>query len=154
MRELNSDIEFVNPVAGEELVFQPISVGVCQFLCSNWDVDFVKDGCSHSLQVGPLGVPCSKQKVVADGNCFFRAVSQAVSGSQKHPRKIRLAVCKELERNAERYSGFLRCEYSTVLEYIQQSEMRCMNTWATEVEIHLTADWLGISVFTFHEGRW
>eukprot|EP00064_Thunnus_orientalis_P024483 superscaffoldBa00010561_g24778 len=40
------------------------------------------------------------EKIVADGNCFFRAISQAVSGSQKHHRKIRLAVCKELERNA------------------------------------------------------
>eukprot|EP00064_Thunnus_orientalis_P018784 superscaffoldBa00004444_g18890 len=54
-----------------------------------------------SKEVGFTGVPCRNEKIVADGNCFFRAISQAVSSSQKHHRKIRLAVCKELERNAD-----------------------------------------------------
>ena len=38
-----------------------------------------------------------------------------MSGTEKHHRKIRLAVCKELERNADRYQSILRSEYSSVL---------------------------------------
>lgn len=32
--------------------------------------------------------------------------------------------------------------------------MRYVNTWATEVEIQATADFLGVNVFTFYDGRW
>ncbi len=104
------------------------------------------------LGEGLLGVPCRNERIVANGNCFFRAISQAASGTQKHHSKIRL--CKELERNADRYQSILRSEYSSVLEYIQQSRMRSVNSWATEVEIQVTADWLGVSVCTFHDRRW
>ncbi|XP_029904306.1 uncharacterized protein LOC115357061 [Myripristis murdjan] len=152
--EVNLDVEFVSEVRKEELVFRPLSVDVCRVLCSKLNVDCVKVGNPVSTEVGLLGVPCSKDRIVADGNCFFRAISQAVSGSQKHHRRIRLAVCKELQRNTDRYQSLLRSEYSSVLEYIQQSRMTRVGSWATEVEIQATADWLGVSVFTFHDGRW
>ncbi|XP_044191600.1 LOW QUALITY PROTEIN: uncharacterized protein LOC122969723, partial [Thunnus albacares] len=152
--QINSDVEFISAVRNEELVFCPLSVDVCQVLCTKLNVDFVKVTGPVSKEVGLTGVPCRNEKIVADGNCFFRAISQAVSGSQKHHRKIRLAVCKELERNAGKYQSILRSDYSSVLEYIHQSRMRTVNTWATEVEIQVTADWLGVSVCTFYGGRW
>ncbi|XP_029910642.1 uncharacterized protein LOC115361416 [Myripristis murdjan] len=154
VREVNSDVEFVSEVRSEELVFHPLGLDVCRALCTKLNVDCVKVVSPVATEEGLLGVPCSKERIVADGNCFFRAISQAVSGSQKHHRKIRLAVCKELERNTDRYQSFLRSEYSSVLEYIEQSRMRRVGSWATEVEIQATADWLGVSVFTFHDGRW
>ncbi|XP_044191554.1 uncharacterized protein LOC122969696 [Thunnus albacares] len=152
--EINLDVEFISAVRNDELVFCPLSVDVCQVLCTKLNVDYVKVTGPVSKEVGLTGVPCRNEKVVADGNCFFRAISQAVSGSQKYHRKIRLAVCKELERNAVQYQSILRSEYSSVLEYIKQSRMRTVNTWATEVEIQVTADWLGVSVCTFYGGRW
>ncbi|XP_029957163.1 uncharacterized protein LOC115395673 [Salarias fasciatus] len=152
--ELNADVEFVAAVRTEELVFCPLDVDVCRTLCSRFDVDFERVSASASSRVGSLGVPCRKEKVVADGNCFFRAISQAVSGSQKHHRKIRLAVCKQLEKEAAQYQSLLRSEFSSVSQYIQQSRMRFVGSWATEVEIQVTADWLGVSVCTFTDGRW
>ncbi|XP_078025236.1 uncharacterized protein LOC144463724 [Epinephelus lanceolatus] len=152
--EVNADVEFVCAVANEELLFQPLSVDVCKALCSKLNIDFGKVSGSVSTEVGLLGVPCLNERIVADGNCFFRAISQAVSGTQKHHRKIRLAVCKELERNADKYASLLRSEYSSVSEYLQQSKMRNVNSWATEVEIQVTADWLGVCVCTFYDGRW
>ncbi|XP_029933198.1 uncharacterized protein LOC115377526 [Myripristis murdjan] len=154
VREVNSDVEFVSEVRSEELVFHPLGLDVCRALCTKLNVDCVKVVSPVATEEGLLGVPCSKERIVADGNCFFRAISQAVSGSQKHHRRIRLAVCKELERNTDRYQSLLRSEYSSVLEYIEQSRMRRVGSWATEVEIQATADWLGVSVFTFHDGRW
>ncbi|XP_029924912.1 uncharacterized protein LOC115371597 [Myripristis murdjan] len=154
VREVNLDVEFVSEVRSEELVFHPLGVDVCRALCTKLNVDCVKVVSPVATEEGLLGVPCSKERIVADGNCFFRAISQAVSGSQKHHRKIRLAVCKELERNTDRYQSLLRTGYSSVLEYIEQSRMRRVGSWATEVEIQATADWLGVSVFTFHDGRW
>ncbi len=128
--EVNSDVEFLSAVRKEELVFHPLGVDVCQL-----NVDFVRVSGPVSTQVSLLDVPCRDEKIVADGNCFFRAISQAVSGSQKHHREIRLAVCKELEMNAETYQRILRSGYSCVSEYTQQSRMRAVKTLATEVEI-------------------
>lgn len=62
------------------------------------NVDFVKPSVPVFRRVGFLGVPCKNDSIVADGNCFFRAISQAVSGTQKYHRKIRLAVVQQLEK--------------------------------------------------------
>lgn len=55
---------------------------------------------------------------------------------------------------SDKYQSLLRSAYSSVVEYIQQSWMKFVNTWATEVEIQVTADCLGVSVCTFVYGRW
>ncbi|KAF0046106.1 hypothetical protein F2P81_002635 [Scophthalmus maximus] len=107
-----------------------------------------------SAHVDLLGVPCKNESIVADGNCFFRAISQSVSGAQKYHRKIRLAVVKHLESNAVKYENILRSEYCSMADYISKSKMRNMHSWATEVEIQATADCLGVNVFTFYDGRW
>nr|XP_061819803.1 uncharacterized protein LOC133608529 isoform X1 [Nerophis lumbriciformis] len=150
---VNSDVVFITASEIGKLFFRPLGDDVCRALCSQLKVDFMKVGGLVHREVGYLGVPCLSEKIVPDGNCFFRAVSQAVSGSQKNHRKIRLAACRELEKNEARYRGLLRSEMS-LLEYIKQSRMKCVKTWATEVEIQATADYLGIDIFTFHDGRW
>uniref|UniRef100_A0AAX7UK93 ATP-dependent DNA helicase n=1 Tax=Astatotilapia calliptera TaxID=8154 RepID=A0AAX7UK93_ASTCA len=152
--QVNSDVEFVSEVTNNKLVFSPISEWVCQALCTQLNVEFEKISVPASTCVGLLGVPCKNESIVADGNCFFRAISQVVTGTQKHHRKIRLAIVKELERNAAIYRNILRSEYSTVADYIQKSKMRNVNSWATEVEIQATANCLGVDVFTFHDERW
>ncbi|XP_074546718.1 uncharacterized protein LOC141805519 isoform X3 [Halichoeres trimaculatus] len=152
--EANLDVEFVDTVKNADLAFHPLSVDVCKAVCSSFNLEFVKTGGPVSTRVGLLGVPCRNERIVADGNCFFRAISQAVSGSQKHHRRVRLAVCKHLQRNASHYSSLIRSEYSSVSEYIQQSRMANVNSWASEVEIQATADMLGVSVCTFYDGHW
>ncbi|XP_030578908.1 uncharacterized protein LOC115775538, partial [Archocentrus centrarchus] len=152
--QLNSDVEFVGEIVNSNLVFSPIREQVCRALCTQLNVEFEKTSVPVSARVGLLGAPCKKESIVADGNCFFRAISQAVSGTQKHHRKVRLAIVKELKKNAVTYSNILRPEYSSVSDYIEKSKMRNVNSWATEVEIQVTADYLGVDVFTFYDGRW
>ncbi|XP_061923815.1 uncharacterized protein LOC133663392 isoform X1 [Entelurus aequoreus] len=150
---LNSDVVFIAASESEKQFFRPLGDDVCRALCSLLKIDFMKVGGLVHREVGYLGVPCLREKIVPDGNCFFRAVSHAVSGSQKNHRKIRLAACRQLEKNEARYRGLLRSDMS-LLEYIKQSRMKCVKTWATEVEIQATADYLGIAFFTFHDARW
>ncbi|XP_074525828.1 uncharacterized protein LOC141790090 [Halichoeres trimaculatus] len=75
--EANLDVEFVDTVRNAELVFRPLSVDVCKDVCSCFNLEFVKIGGPVSSRVGLLGVPCRNERIVADGNCFFRAISQA-----------------------------------------------------------------------------
>ena len=96
-----------------------------------------------------MGAPCLKENIVGDGNCFFRAVSQAACGTQKHHRKIRLAIVKHLKANG----GIFRSEYSSMEEYLTVSKMAYVGSWATEVEIQAAADFFGVS-HTYCDGRW
>ena len=105
-----------------------------------------------STEVGALGAPCRSEQIVGDGNCFFRAVSQAVCGTQKNHRRIRLAVFKQLRANPLAYT--LRREYSSMADYLSRSQMQYVGTWATEVEIQAAADCLGVNIFTYCGDRW
>lgn len=106
-------------------------------------IDFQRVSCPVSSRVSLLGAPCS---------CFFRAISQAVSGSQNH-YKIRLAICKQRQKNADKYSSVLCSQYSSVTEYVAQSKMDCVYSWATEEEIQAASDCLGLNVYTFVNGH-
>ncbi|XP_047247618.1 uncharacterized protein LOC124884419 [Girardinichthys multiradiatus] len=151
--QVNSDVVFVSSVRSRSLMFNPLSQVVAETVCKQLNVDCLKSD-SVSCLVGELGVPCMMDKIIPDGNCFFRAVSQAVSVTQKWHRKIRLAVVKHLERNPKSYNNILRAEFSSVADYINRSRMRYVGSWATEVEIQAVADCLGVNVFTYYIDKW
>nr|XP_043868972.1 uncharacterized protein LOC122758736 [Solea senegalensis] len=150
---VDSDVAFVSEVTVKELVFNPVRNDVARTLCDKLHVESEKVDDVFSI-VGVLGAPCKKDTIVGDGNCFFRSVSQAVCGSQKNHRKIRLAVVKQLEDNAVAYESILRSEFSSVSDYVIKSRMRYVGSWATEVEIQAAADCLGVSIFTYIGDRW
>jgi len=150
---VNSDVVFVSDVTSKQLKFDPLCSDVAQALCTQLNVESEK-AASLSPNVGALGAPCFNEKIVGDGNCFFRAVSHAVCGTQKYHRKIRLAVVKQMQSNAVDYEGILRCEYSSIAQYLSVSKMHLLASWATEMEIQATADYLGVSIFTYHNDRW
>ncbi|XP_061601162.1 uncharacterized protein LOC133463585 [Cololabis saira] len=138
----------------KQLQFDPLSKDVAQSICKRLNVVFEKVDQQVAVGVGLLGVPCKNENIEADGNCFFRALSQAVSGTQSSHRKIRLAVVKHLQKNASEYISILRSEYSSVADYVRESKMTYVGSWATEVEIQAAADCLGVDIFTFCDGRW
>ncbi|XP_030578831.1 uncharacterized protein LOC115775437, partial [Archocentrus centrarchus] len=134
--------------------YSPLTQEICKVLCNSVNVEFEKFNATAPSTSFPLGVPCLKESIAFDGNCYFRAISQAISGTQKNHRKIRLAVVKQLERNYLKYQSFLRDGFSSVQNYISETKMRNVNSWATELEIQVTADYFGIDVFTFLSDRW
>ncbi|XP_075338771.1 uncharacterized protein LOC142398595 [Odontesthes bonariensis] len=149
---VTSDV-FVTNVRTRALKFNPLSKVVSEAVCKHLNVECEKGESSSDL-VGDLGIPCKVEPIVGDGNCFFRAVSQAVSGTQKWHRKIRLAVVKQLERNPQMYCNILRNENSSINEYIKRSRMQYVGSWATEVEIQAAADCLGVNIVTYYIDKW
>ncbi len=69
-----------------------------------------------------MAEPCETKDIVGDGNCFFRAVAYAVSGSEREHRKLRRAVATHILQNEEKYVQYLRQGYSSVPEYIDTSK--------------------------------
>ncbi|XP_073321847.1 uncharacterized protein [Pagrus major] len=148
---VNSDVVFVSDVTSKSFEFNPLRSHVAQALCKQLNVESEKLDLA-STEVGALGTPCKNEKIVGDGNCFFRAVSQAVCGTENNHRKIRLAVFKQLRANPLAYT--LRPEYSSMSDYLSRSRMHCLGSWATEVKIQAAADCLGVNIFTFCGDRW
>lgn len=105
--DIDSDVQCTS-VQTSPMLFNPISESVSRALCKNLKMEFEKVTVADPKTVGPLGVPCFNEKIVEDGNCFFRSVSLAISGTQKNHRKIRLAIVKQLENNSEVHISFAR----------------------------------------------
>ncbi|XP_078795313.1 uncharacterized protein LOC144988623 isoform X2 [Oryzias latipes] len=149
----DQDVIFSEPEQ-EIFYFNPLNRDVCQALCSMLNIEFQNFYAPPAPPISLLGPPCTNEKIIGDGNCYFRAISQAVTGSQSSHRKIRLAVVKQMETNPDLYSWVIGREYSSVAEYITKSRMRFVSVWATDVEIQATADLLGVNVFVLFDGRW
>ncbi|XP_026121918.1 uncharacterized protein LOC113104784, partial [Carassius auratus] len=101
-----------------------------------------------------MAEPCETKSILADGNCFFRAVAFAVSGSEEEHRKVRRAVVTHILQNEEKYVQNLRRGYSSVPEYIATSRMKYVGTWATEMEIQAASDLIGVDIFTYTREKW
>lgn len=144
---------FVSDDKSRKLYFHPLCSDIAQDVCKKLDVESEKVD-AIITKVGLLGVPCTKDKIIADGNCFFRAISQAICGTQKFHRKIRLAVVRQLRKNAAAYQSILRTEYSSMAEYLRSSGMQYVGSWATEMEIQAAADCLGVNIYTYFNDRW
>nr|XP_054591529.1 uncharacterized protein LOC129155826 [Nothobranchius furzeri] len=146
-------VVFVSDVSTKDFHFNPISRDVSQVLSKRLNVKSAMVD-ESSRVIGELGVPCMNKSIVADGNCFFRALSQAISSTQEYHRKIRLALVNQLKKNPQMYQTILRSEYSSVSQYLTSSRMQYVGSWATEVEIQAAADYFGINIFTYCNDKW
>lgn len=94
------------------------------------------------------------QQVKGDGNCFFRAVSYCVFGSEENHEQIRQATCRYLLKNEYQFKSFQRNVGISMNDYLIMSKMTESGTWATELEIFGVARLLNIDVYTFSCGQW
>ena len=80
--------------------------------------------------------PSSTSRIVPDGNCFFRALSFTLTGSQEHHHEVRLLVTTYMiDNSANPQLSCLINDGETMDNYIEQSKMQLLGTWATEIEI-------------------
>ena len=101
--------------------------------------------------------PCIRDKIVGDGNCLFRAISKAVTGTEANHPAIRAAICEfmSLDNNTESLRTLVRSRYQSddsdpkiaVSKYIEANKMRKNETWGTEVEIIVAATMFQITIF-------
>ena len=80
--------------------------------------------------------PSSTARIVADGNCFFRSLSFVLTGSQDYHQEVRLLVTTYMIDNMgnPQLSSLIK-DGERVENYIEQSKMQLLGTWATEIEI-------------------
>ena len=96
----------------------------------------------HTTQVMvPVNLcPSSTARIVADGNCFFRSLSFVLTGSQDYHQEVRLLVTTYMIDNTgnPQLSSLIK-DGERMENYIEQSKMQLLGTWATEIEIIASA---------------
>ncbi|VDI78599.1 Hypothetical predicted protein [Mytilus galloprovincialis] len=102
-----------------------------------------------------IQVPTNIHPIIGDGNCFFRAVSFIMTGSEDYHEAVRKHLTAYMMTIPLKLSTVLPPRI-TVRQYLQKSNMASLSVWATEVEITAMASCLqtDIYVFSFTEQTW
>ena len=79
-----------------------------------------------------------------DGNCFFRAVSRMVYGSDQYHHYIRQRAVETLSLSIEEYQPFFLHEYDSPEAYL--AHMRQDNSWADDAAVRATVEALEIEI--------
>jgi len=89
------------------------------------------------------------RRIIADGNCFFRALSDQVYGTQNGFGWLRNMVCDYMCDNQEDFAQFLD---ETDLPYQEHVDyMRKNGEWADHLEINVAAKLLRRDIRIYHE---
>lgn len=88
--------------------------------------------------------------VANDGNCFFRAVSDQLYGSEDYHNKLRQRACDYLENHKLQYQHFVDDEQSFD-EYVQ--DMRNDAVWADNVELQAISMACGVNIRIHQSGK-
>ena len=88
-----------------------------------------------------------------DGNCFFRAASTILSGSEDDHLRIRHCLVCFIAANARIFSPLVM-QYSNLDAHIKTMMQPC--AWATQLEVVALATYFQVPVYIFKEstGQW
>lgn len=87
--------------------------------------------------------------IQGDGNCFFRALSYIVYGTEDHPVSVQASVVLFSELNAEHFKKYWTS--SSVKDHTQC--MKQERVFATQMETHATASCVQRTVYIYTE-KW
>lgn len=81
-------------------------------------------------------------KVLGDGNCQFRALSDQFYRSPEHHKFVRQQVITQLVSQRDIYEGYVLMEYSDYIEKVSQD-----GEWGDHVTLQAAADTYGVKIF-------
>ena len=106
---------------------------------------------SRELKISPSApgstvttAPATTVSIRGDGNCFWRAISYLLTGAQSDHGKLRATVCDWIDNHRNAVKNL-----SNLDDYIEQSNMRSLGVFATEIELFCTASLLNTSIWTY-----
>ena len=100
-------------------------------------------------QLALLGL--RKINVVADGNCFFRALSYQLTGDENNHMDLRNAAIGHLTENSTQYAPFVAENYDGIEDYI--IEMSRNGTYADHLSILATATSINQNIIIHELGK-
>ena len=154
--ETEDEIEIIDIEYGERsdknLKFLPLHETQKKNICSNLGINYINRNSGGGLEKdGNIGHPVRIKHVIGDGNCFFRAVSYIISGTESNHIHLRKATVKHLLETNDLFSNTLSHEFRTVEEYVLKERVMDIGTWASNTEISSVANLINTDVYSFND---
>ena len=134
--------------------FYPLNIESCTDIKFLVNIPQIQLNCTKKYtNIGGLlsGPPKSIKKFSgADHNCYFRAISFAILGSEEYHENVRNTLCNFISLFNDQLFPFL----SEGEGYLESTEMQKSGTWATETKILVTAKMFRKDVYTWYKGQW
>ncbi|XP_073304986.1 OVARIAN TUMOR DOMAIN-containing deubiquitinating enzyme 12-like isoform X1 [Primulina huaijiensis] len=81
-------------------------------------------------------------KILGDGNCQFRSLSDQIYRTPEHHKFVREQVINQLKSQPELYKNYVPMTYG---EYLKK--MSGFGEWGDNITLQAAADWYGIKIF-------
>ena len=133
--------------------FIPLTANLQKNLCKQLSLPYFETS-SELSSCEKAGQPDVCYETYGDGNCFFRAISYAISNTESNHMAVRKSVCNFAMKEKELMQPVLRSQFDSVKSYIETSCMAQDGRWATEFEIVCTSFLLRCDIYTFSETKW
>ena len=124
--------------------------------CSTLGISFVR---SNRVRPGgprvPLKAPEPRtiRRIKGDGNCLFRSLAYIITGSEDQHLAVRQSIVRHMSNIAHLLLGtHIPNRYSSVEEYVRDTEMDQDSTWGTDVEMFTLAHLLNTTIFSYNTG--
>ena len=150
-----NSIEIVDANHTGSILFQPTCSAWQQEKCRILGLSFIRSNYMYikrteCVKIGIEQAPSATYRIKGDGNCFFRSLSQVLTGSQDVHEEVRLLVTSFMEHNATipEFAGMLVSNES-MEQYLKRTKMQSLNTWATEMEIMSAVAMLNTTIYCF-----
>ena len=150
--EGSDDLQFVSMISMHP-TFAPLTVDVQRRLSDQLSIPF-HVATSDMKSCETAGQPDICHEIESDGNCFYRAISFAISNTESNHMEIRKYVCNFAIQKKSMMQSALRPLFDSVESYIRTSCMEQDGVWATEFEIMCSACLLHTDIYTFTGGKW
>ena len=137
--EENASDDILMRIVENEQISQICYMPVCKEWqkdrCNSLGLPYIHGNIEHhTTQVMvPVNLcPSSTARIVADGNFFFRSLSFELTGSQDYHQEVRLLVTTYMIDNTgnPQLSSLIK-DGERMENYIEQSKMHLLGTWAT-----------------------
>ncbi|XP_041467556.1 uncharacterized protein LOC121417887 [Lytechinus variegatus] len=98
-----------------------------------------------------IGIPSCIKIIAEDGNCFFRAISYAISGTECHHVILRNLTVNHLLQTNDKFKSTLTSEFRTVREYVLKNGIMENGTWATDTEMSALANLIDTDIYSYND---
>ncbi|KAL1532164.1 OVARIAN TUMOR DOMAIN-containing deubiquitinating enzyme 9 [Salvia divinorum] len=83
-----------------------------------------------------------ERKIMGDGNCQFRSLSDQIYGTSDHHGVVRAEIVHQLKSQPESYANFVPMAYGDYLKKMSRN-----GEWGDHVTLQAAADCYGIKIF-------
>lgn len=152
IKRFSEDVVYLGQEQNIATDFRMISANTKKRFCNTYQIPLYDHRNFVAIDKSLVPSPFRYQRVLGDGNCFFRAISCCMSGSEDAHDIMRTKMCEHVRENHLIFGNLLRSNIESLQGYINR--MCIPGTWATEFEIIAMSHMLHVEIFTFRDGIW